>query len=272
MDTEFPDLDSRNDFYHLSANADHFGPPLTPLEAGDASHIRPIFLLPQSLQTQAHTYPVPSEHGRGSFGRSPAFVDDSAISHGAWAANTSDLLSSRRESVLYGSPFGSLGSMNDQHRGSIRSEDASPLTPSRDSASTHARPHAAVEQKYRRTLNSKLQQLNSSIPMTGKFAPPTDETTELRPDNEKPESAAKPAVLDKAIQYVTHLVETYHKYEDDIEALREQVRDWLGDDECLHDQSLDNKPELLTQYSTVIAQHRILKGLWLREVGPIMTL
>ncbi|KXT10236.1 hypothetical protein AC579_2960 [Pseudocercospora musae] len=223
MDTEFPDLDSRNDFYHLSANADHFGPPLTPLEAGDASHIRPIFLLPQSLQTQAHTYPVPSEHGRGSFGRSPAFVDDSAISHGAWAANTSDLLSSRRESVLYGSPFGSLGSMNDQHRGSIRSEDASPLTPSRDSASTHARPHAAVEQKYRH------------------------ETTELRPDNEKPESAAKPAVLDKAIQYVTHLVETYHKYEDDIEALREQVRDWLGDDECLHDQSLDNKPELLTQ-------------------------
>ncbi|KXT05556.1 hypothetical protein AC578_3743 [Pseudocercospora eumusae] len=248
MDSDFPDLDSRNDLYHLSANADHFRPPLTPLEAGDTSHIRPIFPLPQSWQTQAHPYAVPSEHGRGSVEHSLTFVDDSAISHGAWAASTPELLSCRREAVLYGSTFGSHGSMNGQHRESIRSEDASPLmTPTRDSPSTHARPHAAVEQKYRRTLNSKLQQLNSSIPMTGKFAPPTTENTELRTDNEKSESAAKPAVLDKAIQYVTHLVETYHKYEDDIEALREQVREWLGDDEFLHDQSLDNKPELLTQ-------------------------
>ncbi|EME88804.1 uncharacterized protein MYCFIDRAFT_170379 [Pseudocercospora fijiensis CIRAD86] len=132
------------------------------------------------------------------------FVDESTVSHGAWTGSTSELLNCRRE-VLYDSSFGSRCSMNGRSRESIRSEDASPLTPTRDSPSTHARPHAAVEQKYRRTLNSKLQQLNSSIPLTGKFAPPTGETAELRPDNEKSESAAKPAVLDKAIQYVAHL-------------------------------------------------------------------
>lgn len=103
---------------------------------------------------------------------------------------------------------------------------------SRDSLSTSmpSRPHAAVEKRYRRTVNTKLQQLHAAIPASGTFSLDPAERARSSLDGSEPEQAAKPVVLDKAIQYTTHLIETYRKYDDDIEVLRQQVREWLGDD------------------------------------------
>ncbi|KAK4634936.1 hypothetical protein CLAFUW4_01101 [Fulvia fulva] len=88
-------------------------------------------------------------------------------------------------------------------------------------ASPQQRPHAAVEKRYRRTVNTKLQQLYTSIPSSRKFSP--DDRAGTGSDDS--DQAAKPVVLDKAIQYVQHLTETYLKYDADIEDLRKQLRD-----------------------------------------------
>ncbi|EME49542.1 hypothetical protein DOTSEDRAFT_68351 [Dothistroma septosporum NZE10] len=83
------------------------------------------------------------------------------------------------------------------------------------------RPHAAVEKRYRQTVNTKLQQLYMSIPASGRFSP-DERTVSGRDENDQ---AAKPVVLDKAIQYVQHLTETYLKYDADIEDLRGQLHE-----------------------------------------------
>lgn len=112
--------------------------------------------------------------------------------------------------------------------------DQVPLS-SRGSSSTSmpSRPHAAVEKRYRRTVNTKLQQLHAAIPPSGSFSLDPSERARSSTDDSEPEQAAKPVVLDKAIQYTTHLIETYRKYDDDIEMLRQQVREWLGDENTL---------------------------------------
>lgn len=102
---------------------------------------------------------------------------------------------------------------------SCNSKASSPSTVTKDVNSSQTRPHAAVEKRYRRTVNTKLQQLHSSIPPSGKFSMASEKS-----DNEENEQAAKPVVLDKAIQYVTHLLETYRQYDNDIEELRRKVR------------------------------------------------
>lgn len=104
------------------------------------------------------------------------------------------------------------------------------VTPIPGSKSAEVRPHAAVEKRYRQTVNTKLQQLYASIPESGRFS---YDPMEIMTDSQRriqPEQAAKPVILDKAIQYANHLIETYRKYDEDIETLRQQVRDWLEED------------------------------------------
>ncbi|KAI5360758.1 Putative myc-type, basic helix-loop-helix (bHLH) domain-containing protein [Septoria linicola] len=113
------------------------------------------------------------------------------------------------------------------------SNDYGQMPPSNRSSPTsslRSRPHAAVEKRYRRTVNTKLQQLHSSIPASGSFSLDPTERFRSSTDGSEPEQAAKPVVLDKAIQYTTHLIETYQKYDNEIESLRRQVREWLGED------------------------------------------
>ncbi|CAK4032351.1 helix-loop-helix DNA-binding domain-containing [Lecanosticta acicola] len=106
----------------------------------------------------------------------------------------------------------------------------SPTSTGLESSASQARPHAAVEKRYRRTVNTKLQQLYASIPASGKFELKDEhQQNEMRNVNAG-EQAAKPAVLDKAIQYVTHLIDTYHKYDQDIQELRKQVRELIDED------------------------------------------
>lgn len=92
------------------------------------------------------------------------------------------------------------------------------------------RPHAAVEKRYRRTVNAKLQQLYTMIPPSGKFSLESSQRFDATTANNGTEQAAKPVVLDKTIQYVTHLIGTYQKYDEDIRSLRQQVRDLLGEE------------------------------------------
>lgn len=116
----------------------------------------------------------------------------------------------------------------DEHE---REGDQVPLS-SKGTSSTPmpSRPHAAVEKRYRRTVNTKLQQLHAAIPPSGSFSLDPSERARSSTDDSEPEQAAKPVVLDKAIQYTTHLIGTYRKYDDDIKMLRQQVREWLGED------------------------------------------
>lgn len=113
------------------------------------------------------------------------------------------------------------------------SKSLSPNAAETESSAYQTRPHAAVEKRYRRTVNTKLQQLYASIPASGKFEIRDDYQIEMNSVNES-EQAAKPAVLDKAIQYVSHLVETYHKYDQDIRELRKQVRELVEEDDSCH--------------------------------------
>lgn len=105
-------------------------------------------------------------------------------------------------------------------------------------ASPQQRPHAAVEKRYRRTVNTKLQQLYMSIPSSGTFSPDRKADT----GSEESDQAAKPVVLDKAIQYVQHLTETYLKYDADIEDLRRQLRD-LAERHGIDERILDSQDD-----------------------------
>lgn len=232
MEGNFSALEQRHEMFNLPGNTEHPQTSLDSLDAGDSQQLSQFIPCAQSWQAQNPRFTVP--HDNGHLGAAVNYAHGSPMTHSAWPGRSPDCLGFKRESIGLDQTFEEHWRYTGQGMNDTRSKDASGPTPMRDSSSTHARPHAAVEQKYRRTLNNKLQQLNASIPVTGKFATNTDEHNHNRSESERPESTAKPAVLDKAIQYVTHLVETYHKYEDDIEGLREQVREWLGDDDFLH--------------------------------------
>jgi hypothetical protein len=106
-------------------------------------------------------------------------------------------------------------------------------TPSSEATGTspnQLRPHAAVEKRYRQTVNIKLQQLNAAIPPSGRFCLDPSEQNADGGLNSDADQAAKPVVLDRAIKYATHLIETYRAYEEEAEGLRQQVREWLGND------------------------------------------
>lgn len=115
------------------------------------------------------------------------------------------------------------------------SEATSPSATAKDASVSQTRPHAAVEKRYRRTVNTKLQQLHASIPPSGKFSVVPEKF-----DLQEHEQAAKPVVLDKAIQYVSHLLETYRKYDDDVQELRRKVRAAVDEDE-LHQTSVQQR-------------------------------
>ncbi|RDL36345.1 uncharacterized protein BP5553_05697 [Venustampulla echinocandica] len=92
------------------------------------------------------------------------------------------------------------------------------------------RAHAAVEKRYRSVINSKIQQLSASIPASNTFSlidpnmPPEDQgagTTQKVP--------TKSVVLDRAIQYINHLVSTYQQYETERNELRRKLQLWLDD-------------------------------------------
>lgn len=110
------------------------------------------------------------------------------------------------------------------------SKTGTPSSDGGDNISSQARPHAAVEKRYRRTVNTKLQQLHASIPASEKFVLSSDRDDQVPAPNDT-EQAAKPVVLDKAIQYITHLLSTYRTYENDIQQLRRQVRDLVEEDD-----------------------------------------
>ncbi len=91
------------------------------------------------------------------------------------------------------------------------------------------RPHAAVEKRYRSVVNSKFQQLKASIPPSHTFSPTHPHTL---PESQAGEAATqemptKSAVLDRATQYITHLVATYELYETERSELRRRLQFWL---------------------------------------------
>jgi Helix-loop-helix DNA-binding domain len=92
------------------------------------------------------------------------------------------------------------------------------------------RAHAAVEKRYRSAVNSKIQQLSALIPPSNTFslidqnAPPEDQgagATQKVP--------TKSVVLDRAIQYINHLVSTYEQYEMERDELRRKLQLWLDE-------------------------------------------
>jgi len=92
------------------------------------------------------------------------------------------------------------------------------------------RAHAAVEKRYRSVVNSKIQQLNALIPPSNTFSP-TDQNT---PPEDQEAGATqkvptKSVVIDRAIQYINHLVSTYEQYEAERDELRRKLQLWLDE-------------------------------------------
>ena len=109
------------------------------------------------------------------------------------------------------------------------SRTGSPSLETKDPAPSQPRPHAAVEKRYRRTINEKIQLLYASIPASGKFTLDAAEQHGEGDNAGEKEQAAKPVVLVKAVDYLNHLLETHRKYDDEIQVLRERVREWLDE-------------------------------------------
>ncbi|KAM3421055.1 hypothetical protein BST61_g1472 [Cercospora zeina] len=182
-------------------------------------------LLQRSLaqeQSQSHGRPTHQAHHI-----SPGMMDSRLYSANVWPSGS--LHSAAKDGD------GSAWSHNVEYTvrpdaGNTAEVDQAPPS-NKSSPSIPSRPHAAVEKRYRRTVNTKLQQLHAAIPPSGSFSLDPAERFRSSMDGSEPEQAAKPVVLDKAIQYTTHLIETYRKYDNDIETLRAQVRDWLGEEE-----------------------------------------
>ncbi|KAK4185849.1 hypothetical protein QBC35DRAFT_502805 [Podospora australis] len=97
------------------------------------------------------------------------------------------------------------------------------------------RHHAVVEKRYRSVINSKIQQLSELIPPTHTFSTsglPQDQQERHDQDaNSKGLAKAdtKSAVLDRALQYLNHLVSTYQQYENEREDLRRKIQLFVGD-------------------------------------------
>jgi len=102
-------------------------------------------------------------------------------------------------------------------------------TPARgtDTQTNQARPHAATEKKYRVVVNAKVQQLNALIPPSGLFLPKASNAYQTTSYQKPEQTAPKPVVLDKAIQYVEHLVQVSERYDSEMNDLVSQVQGWL---------------------------------------------
>ena len=101
------------------------------------------------------------------------------------------------------------------------------------------RPHAVVEKRYRSLLNSKIKQLHSSIPESATFSSDNVQPSSQEAAEPTQEVPPKSVVLDKAIQYVNHLLYTYEQYEAEHEELRQKLQNWLdivslADEEAEH--------------------------------------
>lgn len=95
------------------------------------------------------------------------------------------------------------------------------------------RKHATVEKRYRNGINSKIQKLSHLIPASNTFNP-ADPHHESAENNDAIEGAqkvpTKSVVLDKAIQYINHLVATHEQYETEQQELKRRLEIWLEDD------------------------------------------
>lgn len=92
------------------------------------------------------------------------------------------------------------------------------------------RAHAAVEKRYRSVVNSKIRQISALIPASDTFslsdpnAPPEDQGAEATQ-----KVPTKSVVLDRAIQYINHLVSSYQRNEMERNELRRKLQLWLDD-------------------------------------------
>lgn len=92
------------------------------------------------------------------------------------------------------------------------------------------RPHAAVERRYRSVINNKIQQLYDAIPESGVFVPSIERPLAIsEPAAQKKERPSKYTVLERAVQYIDHLRNTFQQYEAEDEALRQRARKMLMD-------------------------------------------
>ena len=97
------------------------------------------------------------------------------------------------------------------------------------------RDHAVVEKRYRSVINSKIWQLNDIIPPSTKFDPAD---TPVEPGHYEDQDAkikgaqktpTKSVVLDRALQYLNHLVSTHHQYEKERDDLRRRIQSFVDD-------------------------------------------
>ena len=92
------------------------------------------------------------------------------------------------------------------------------------------RAHAAVEKRYRSVVNSKIRQLSALIPESNAFNP-----SDLNAPLEDQGAGAmqkvptKSVVLERAIQYINHLVSSYEQTETERDKLRRKLQLWLDD-------------------------------------------
>lgn len=90
------------------------------------------------------------------------------------------------------------------------------------------RPHAAVEKRYRSDMNSKIQQLNDSIPASNTFSLVGPKVSPKDYMVGAPQKVpTKSVVLDRAMQYINHLAFTYEQYETECNELRRKLQFWL---------------------------------------------
>lgn len=97
------------------------------------------------------------------------------------------------------------------------------------------RDHAVVEKRYRSVINSKIQQLNDIIPPSNRFDPADTSVEPGHPEGQDvkikgaQKTPTKSVVLDRALQYLTHLVSTYQQYEKERDDLRRRIQSFVDD-------------------------------------------
>ena len=84
------------------------------------------------------------------------------------------------------------------------------------------RAHAVVEKRYRHTINEKIFQLNERIPNFDGSAVEGQNTNRTAKDR-----LTKSAVLDRAANYVDHLVRNCEDYEEQCKNIRRTAHHWL---------------------------------------------
>ncbi|KAL4906207.1 hypothetical protein BDW74DRAFT_177227 [Aspergillus multicolor] len=89
------------------------------------------------------------------------------------------------------------------------------------------RPHAAVEKRYRAMVNAKIQQLHEVIPTSNTFSIDASVETGGEQGQTTEKMPTKSVVLDRAIQYLNHLITTYEAYENEGNTLKTKLQSWL---------------------------------------------